>query len=95
MAGLGKKMLKRKVTAALELPKDIILDLPTIALVGDEEITISNHKGIGGYTGEQVRVKTAIGMVLISGHKLVLKEVGKEDIVIHGKIKEIVMMGGI
>ena len=79
----------------MELPKDLMLDLPSIVMVGDEEMTISNHKGIGGYTGERVCVKTSVGVVQISGQKLVLKEVGKEDIIIHGKIREIVMMGGV
>jgi len=74
---------------ALELPKDVMLDLPCISVVGDEELVISNHKGIAGYTREQTRVKTSIGEVVILGKKLVLKEISKENIVIVGKIEEI------
>ena len=89
MAKFSKLALKRRITTALELPKDIMLDLPCINAVGDEELVISNHKGIAGYTREQARVKTSIGEVAVWGKQLVLKEISKEIIVIVGKIEGI------
>ena len=38
----GKEVLVEK----LELPKDVILDIPKIIVMGRNEITIENHKGI-------------------------------------------------
>ena len=38
----GKEMLVEK----LDLPKDVILDVPKIIVIGRNEITIENHKGI-------------------------------------------------
>lgn len=89
MAGFNKKSVKRRITTAFELPKDIILDLPSIYLIGDEELVISNHKGILGYVRELVSIKTSIGHVKISGQKLALKEVSRENIIVTGKIENI------
>ena len=38
----GKKVLLDK----LEMPKEIVLDVPRITVIGRNEITIENHKGI-------------------------------------------------
>lgn len=88
---INNKALKRRITTAFELPKDIMLDLPSVAMVGDEELTVSNHKGIAGYTDGQVRIKTSIGEVKVLGDGLTLREINKENIVVEGKIREIVM----
>jgi len=66
-----------------------MLDLPIINAIGDEELVISNHKGIAGYTREQTRVKTSIGEVAVWGTGLILKEISKENIVVVGKIEGI------
>ena len=81
--------IKRKLIAALELPKDIILNFPNIYILGNEEITITNHKGIAGYTDSQIRIKTAIGMYKINGRKLIIKKISKENISIEGKIESL------
>ena len=38
--------LKYNISEALELPKDIVMDLPKITILGNIQINISNHKGI-------------------------------------------------
>ncbi|MBR4114266.1 MAG: sporulation protein YqfC, partial [Anaerotignum sp.] len=47
--------LRKNVTEALELPKEIMLNLPLISLIGREEVTIENYKGILEYGEETVR----------------------------------------
>ena len=92
MAKFDKAALKRRITTTFELPRDIMLDLPSIHMMGDEELIMSNHKGIAEYTKEQVRIKTAMGMIKISGRGLVIKEIGREDIVVTGKINTVIFL---
>ena len=40
---------RRNMTEALELPKEILLHLPLISFIGQEEVTIENYKGILEY----------------------------------------------
>ena len=52
---------RRNITEALELPKEILLHLPLISFIGQEEVTIENYKGILEYSEETVRIGTAAG----------------------------------
>ncbi len=58
---------KYNVSEALELPKDVVLDLPKIIMTGNIGLTISNHKGIIEYTQEILRINSSIGIIKIWG----------------------------
>jgi len=49
-----KKKIKRQFSEFLEIPGDVMLDLPKIVLVGNIKIFIENHRGILEYTTEKV-----------------------------------------
>ena len=85
---LGGK-IKRNVVNALELPKEVILNLPFISLTGKEELTIENYKGIIEYGDEIMRVGTASGVLRIEWKELLLKQLTSECIVVTGSIKGI------
>jgi len=91
LAKINTIALKRKVTATFELPPDIILDLPTMRMAGNEELVISNHKGIVEYTKEKIRVKTKLGIARILGQKLVIKEINRDDIVVTGRVDAVIL----
>lgn len=78
--------LRRGVSEALDLPKEIMLDLPLISLMGREEITIENHKGILTYGEESIRIGTKAGTLCIRGQDLGLKQLTTEVLVITGKV---------
>ncbi len=81
--------LRRNMTEALELPKEIMLDLPLISLVGREEITLENYKGVLEYGEERLRVGTAAGILCLRGKELCLKQLSAECMVVTGKIEGI------
>ena len=62
--------LRRNVVNALELPKEVILNLPLISLTGKEELIIENYKGIIEYGDEVMRVNTGIGVLKTLLHPL-------------------------
>lgn len=78
--------IKKTVTTAFELPKEIVLNLPLITLTGNEELYIENYKGIVEYTDEKVRLNTNCGMLKIEGRNLFLKEITSENIYVTGKL---------
>ncbi|MDD3394803.1 MAG: sporulation protein YqfC [Anaerotignum sp.] len=78
--------IRRGVSDALDLPKEIMLDLPLISLTGREEITVENHKGILTYGEESIRVGTKAGILCIRGQDLGLKQLTAEVLVITGKL---------
>ena len=81
--------LRKNVTEALELPKEIMLNLPLISLVGREEVTIENYKGILEYGEELVRIGTAAGVLRLTGSGLCLKQQSAECMVVTGRIENL------
>jgi sporulation protein YqfC len=78
--------LRKNMTEALELPKEIMLNLPLITLVGREEVTIENYRGILEYSEEMVRIGTAAGVLCLKGNGLCLKQLSAECMVVTGKV---------
>lgn len=81
--------LRKNVTEALELPKEIMLNLPLISLIGQEEVTIENYKGILEYDEAQVRIGTAAGILWLQGKGLCLKQLSAECMVVTGRIEKL------
>jgi sporulation protein YqfC len=84
-----KKKIKRQVSDFLEIPGDVMLDLPKIVLVGNIKIFIENHRGIIEYTTEKVRVNVMEDEVAITGENLLLRNVLPDELCVEGKIKSI------
>ena len=81
--------IKKGLAEILELPKDIILDLPKIIMVGNLQIYIENHKGILEYTDNRIRINTKNGILRIIGKNLILKNIVAEEIFIVGEINQV------
>lgn len=79
--------LRKQMTEALELPKEIMLGLPLISLIGREEVTIENYKGILEYSEESVRIGTAAGILQLSGRGLCLRQLSGECMVVTGQVE--------
>ncbi|QQY80472.1 sporulation protein YqfC [Keratinibaculum paraultunense] len=80
---------KYNISEVFELPKDIVLDLPKIIMVGNLELHVSNHKGIIEYTDEILRINSSIGIIKIEGLNLELKTILSEEIIVTGNIEKI------
>lgn len=73
----------------LEIPQDIVLDLPRITMLGNKQLLVENHKGIIEYTPSLVRIKLSQGELTIGGDGLVLGNLQSEQILVEGRIREI------
>lgn len=81
--------IKKSLAEILELPKDIILDLPKIVMIGSLQIYIENHKGILEYTNNRIRINTKNGVLRIIGKNLMLKNIVTEEIIVVGEINQV------
>lgn len=80
---------KQSISEALELPIDIMMDLPKLSVIGNVEASLLNHKGIIEYTQETIRINTKSGVFKITGEELEIKTILSEEIVIVGLIENI------
>ena len=76
----GKEMLVEK----LDLPKDVILDVPKIIVIGRNEITIENHKGIISFKDDLIKINTKEGPLNIHGSKFEILYIATSTITISG-----------
>ena len=84
-----KKKFKRQMSDMLEIPSEIIMDLPKVVLVGDLQVFIENHRGIVEYSAESVRVNVGDYEVAVYGEDLLLRNILPDEICLEGRIKSI------
>ncbi len=77
------------VVDILDMPKEVMLDVPKISCIGKELISIENHKGIIEYSSKKVRVSVSVGEIEIKGENLKVKNIFTEELEIEGSIKNI------
>ena len=77
----GKEIIMNR----MDIPKDFIYDLPKISILGKEEITIENHKGIISFEKNLVKISTINGNITIKGSDFEILYIATTTIVINGK----------
>jgi len=77
------------MTNKMELPEDVLLDLPRITMIGQLHIYIENHKGLLLFSDDEVRILLKQGQLLIKGKGFVIKMILPEELLLEGKIIEV------
>lgn len=83
---------REKIANALELPKEIVMNLPKIILLGNKSVIIQNYKGIFLFEDDTVKINTGSGIVAVHGRKLKIIEISTEDLCVEGRIKSVEFM---
>lgn len=81
--------LQKKLANLLEIPDDIVLDLPRITILGNAQMLVENHKGIVEYAHEYVRIRLNRKELIIVGTGLTLGNLQAEELIIEGEINEL------
>lgn len=84
-----RKNLKTIVSDAANIPKDVILGIPIIRLIGKEEFYIENYRGILEYTNELIRIQTKIGQIHLIGKKLEIIYYTNDEMKVTGFIQQL------
>lgn len=79
--------------AVVDLPKDLVLNLPRITLVGDLQLVIENHRGLLDFDGTEVQIALERGTLCIKGTNLTLRSIRVDEIVVDGTIQAVLFEG--
>ena len=79
--------MREEISNKLNLPKEIILDIPKVIIVGKGEITIENHKGILSFDNNVVRINSKLGPIKIEGNNFEILYIGSSTITVSGRFK--------
>ncbi|MET3699285.1 sporulation protein YqfC [Bacillus oleivorans] len=89
MAQKLKAALRNLLTTKLDLPPDVMMDLPRITMIGQLHIYIENHKGLLSFAENEIRVLLENGQLLIKGKGFVIKAILPEEILLEGRISQV------
>ena len=81
--------MKTRLNKMLEVPDEVVMQVPKLTILKFEEVLIENYKGILEYQDFFIRIQTHIGIVNINGYQLSLEEMTVDDLVVKGKIESI------
>jgi sporulation protein YqfC len=84
---------KEAIANKLELPRDILLDLPKITILANSEINIENHKGVVIFEEEEIKINSSLGPISIYGKNFKILFIGGNTITLSGKFRSVVYEG--
>ncbi|MBS5937170.1 sporulation protein YqfC [Clostridium sartagoforme] len=77
------------IAEKFDLPKDVVLNLPKITIIGNNEITIENHKGIILFERDIIKINTKVKVINIQGENFEILYIGDSTITISGRFKSV------
>lgn len=86
----SRKLLENMLDA-VSLDTDLQPKIPVLELAGDRRVLIENHRSVIHYNLDKIIVQMDYGHVRISGCGLKLAKLGKEQLVITGRVDEIIL----
>lgn len=75
---------KEIIAEKLDLPREVVMDLPKITIIANTEINIEGHKGILMFTENEIQVNTKQGIVVVTGRNLEISYLGGSTITLKG-----------
>lgn len=82
----NKAVISKMMADLLEIPKDLVLDIPKITIIGRSELYLENHRGIIEFSNQRLRINLSRGFLEILGNELEIKALLPEEIKIEGDI---------
>ena len=83
---MDKKNIKSRITDATGMPKDVILGVPIISVIGQNEASVENYRGILEYTDKLIRIQTKLGKIHVTGRGLQIEHYNNDEMKITGHI---------
>ncbi len=74
------------IAVALDLPLDVICDIPRSEIMGNSEINIENIRGILDYNESSIKINTTVGIIKIDGDELFIESISDESALVKGRI---------
>ncbi|MDQ0269497.1 sporulation protein YqfC [Cytobacillus purgationiresistens] len=90
MAKKWGHLLRSWMTNNMELPQDVMMDLPRITMIGQIHIYIENHRGLLAFSDKELRLLLKQGQLLVKGNAFVIKTILPEEILLEGKIDQVI-----
>lgn len=83
---LKKHSVRENLEKALEIPVELLENIPRATVIGNECVLVENYKAIIEYEKDLIRLNNNISIL---GENLNIAEITSDEIIVNGKIKSI------
>lgn len=84
-----KEKKAQKIADVLEMPLDVVCDIPRTEVLGSSQVNIENIRGILDYNENCIKINTTVGIIKIDGDELFIEGINDECAFIKGRIVRI------
>ena len=84
-----RQRIQKLAAEMLDVPKDSILNMPRITLIGGMQLYVENYRGVVEFRDDILRLSLTQGEVHVFGKELVIKAIFPTEVVIEGNISGI------
>ncbi len=84
-----RQQMKNWMMKQMQLPADVMMDLPRITMIGQLHIYIENHRGVLKFSNQELRLLLKNGQLLIKGDHFVIKTILPEELLLEGRIEQV------
>jgi len=85
--------LRHWTARVLELPQDVVFDLPRLTMIGDRQLYIENHRGVLHFSPDRLSLRLPNGRLEIAGRDLVIRGIWTEEVFVEGVITQVSING--
>ena len=85
------KKISEAISEKAELPKELLMNIPRIALAGDRELFLENYRSLVEYTQSLIRVSAPDYCIRISGRNLKITQINGDNLFIEGIFDQITL----
>lgn len=83
------RQLRHFAVGVLDLPQDVVLEVPRITMIGQLQMYIENHRGVLHFSEKELRLLLTNGQLIVKGDHLVIRAILPEEVLLEGKIESV------
>jgi len=83
------RRLSKLTAKLLDLPQDVVLDLPRFTMIGNRQLYVENHRGVLHFSSDSLKLGLTRGHLEIRGKELVIRAILPEEVFVEGIISDI------
>ncbi|WP_168188695.1 sporulation protein YqfC [Thermoflavimicrobium daqui] len=84
--------MRKRLSKWLDLPPDMVEEVPRIEMIGSSFLQIENHRGLLFFSSEKLQFRLDQGKLNINGKKLKIKSMTAEMAWVEGTITDLIYM---
>lgn len=90
---MGKGRRINRLTEALEIPPEVLVNVPRVEVVGHLQIRVENHQGVEFYQPYRVVLRTSEGKLVVNGQDLLIGWIDSHELLVTGHVRSVVFRG--